>query len=337
MKFDWHSTLWDTRFRAGGLPQSILLTAMRGTGESAFAERVAVSRLCAQPATNGDACGVCDDCRWFAAGTHPDFRRLDPEYAQDAESAVVEEESASGERDKKRARVQISVDEVREAADFLRLVAHRGRARVVLIHPAHAMHIAAANALLKILEEPPPGALFLLVTSQPARLPATIRSRCVTIALPKPTASQAAAWLRAAGLQDTELALAQVGGAPAAAASLGERYWAVRESLMPFLSGRDPSWLDAAARIVDTDLAHLVHLLQTWCWDLMSTRIHGSVRYHRDRSAELGRTAPTIGPTELADFARKLTGAKRLVGHPLNPKLFAEDLLMSYSQLLPKG
>lgn len=337
MKFEWHSALWNTRFRTGGLPQSILFTAMRGTGESAFAERVAVSRLCAQPTANGDACGVCDDCRWFAAGTHPDFRRLDPECAQDVQSSGVDEESASGERDKKRARIQISVDEVREAADFLRLVAHRGRARVVLIHPAHTMHIAAANALLKILEEPPPGALFLLVTSQPARLPATIRSRCITIALPKPTASQAAAWLHAAGLPDTELALAQVGGAPAAAASLGERYWAVREGLMPFLTGRDPSWLDAAARIGDTDLAHLVHLLQTWCWDLMSTRFHGSVRYHQDRSVELTRTAPTTDSTELADFARKLTGAKRLVGHPLNPKLFAEDLLMSYSHLLPKG
>lgn len=333
MKFEWHTALWNGRFGKGALPQSILFTAMRGTGESGFAERVAASRLCAQPLPDGDACSVCDDCRWFAARTHPDFRRLDPEFAQEAEVTGAEEDPAA---DKKKARTQISVDEVRAAADFLRLAAHRGRARVVLIHPAHVMHIAAANALLKVLEEPPAGALFLLVTSQPARLPATIRSRCVAIALPKPTPAQAAAWLATAGLQDADLALAQVGGAPAAALALGERYWAVREGLMPFLTGRDRSWLDAAARIVDTDLAHLVHVLQTWCWDLAAARFHGSVRYHRDRSTELGRTATTVEPIELADFARQLTGARRLLGHPLNPKLFAEDLLMSYSRLLPK-
>jgi len=334
MKFAWHESLWNSRFGRGALPQSILLTAMRGTGESGFAERVAVSRLCAQPRPDGDACGVCDDCRWFAAGTHPDFRRLDPEFAQEAEPAGSDEEAGA---EKKKVRTQISVDEVREASDFLRLAAHRGRARVVLIHPAHVMHIAAANALLKVLEEPPPGALFLLVTSQPSRLPATIRSRCVSIALPKPTPAQANGWLAGSGLQDVDLALAQVGGAPAAALALGERYWAVREGLMPFLAGRDPSWLDAAARIVDTDLAHLVHVLQTWCWDLASARFRGPVRYHRDRTVELGRAAPTVEPIELADFARKLTGARRLLGHPLNPKLFAEDLLMSYSRLLPKS
>lgn len=334
MKFEWHASLWNSRFSKVTLPQSLLLTALRGTGEAEFAERVAVSRLCAQLQSDGDACGLCNDCRWFVAGTHPDFRRLDPEFAQENEDRNADDDAAP---DKKKARTQISVDEVREASDFLRLAAHRGRARVVMIHPAHSIHLAAANALLKVLEEPPPGALFLLVTSQPTRLPATIRSRCVTIALPKPTPAQAAAWLAGAGLQDASLALAQVGGAPAAALALGERYWTVREGLMPFLTGHDRSWLEAAARIVETDLAHLVHVLQTWCWDLASARFRGPVRYHRDRSAELGRTAPAVEPIELADFARKLSGARRLLGHPLNPKLFAEDLLMSYSRLLPKS
>jgi DNA polymerase-3 subunit delta' len=331
MELSWHSELWESRFHGKPLPQALLLTGLRGSGEVEFALRIAKSRFCRNPSASGDACGICDDCRWFAADSHPDFRRLDLSIQHDESDS--DDGPKAGERDKKKPRTQIAVDEVREVIEFLHVAAYRGGARVVLIHPAHAMNPAAANALLKVLEEPPQGALFLLVTAQPTRLPATIRSRCVKLALPKPTPREAAKWLEASGLPDPGLALAQVGGAPTAALELGERYWTVRSALLPLLGGRDPDWCTAASGIVDTDLPHLVHILQTWCWDLMSTRIGGDVRYHPDQTQSIAPAAIRIRAIALADFGRKLAGARRLLGHPLNAKLFAEDLLLSYSNL----
>jgi DNA polymerase-3 subunit delta' len=333
MIFNWHSELWESRFHGKTLPQALLLTATRGTGEVEFALRVAQSRLCRTLNPAGDACGNCDDCRWFAAGTHPDFRRLDPSLQ--GEEGDDDDEARPAERAKKRARTQISVDEIREVIEFLHVAAYRDGARVVLIHPAHAMNPAAANALLKVLEEPPPGVLFLLVSAQPARLPATIRSRCALLVLPPPSPDEATRWLETAGLVNPSLALAQVGGAPTAALELGDRYWAVRDVLLPHLAGLEPDWTVAGARIADTDLPHLVLILQTWCWDLASASFGGDVRYHPDQAKSIASATKRVGDIALADFSRKLAGARRMLGHPLNPKLFAEDLLMSYSRLTP--
>jgi DNA polymerase-3 subunit delta' len=90
----------------------------------------------------------------------------------------------------------ISVDQVREVSEALALTANRGVAKVVIVEPAEAMTTAAANALLKTLEEPSADTYLLLLSHRPGRLPATIRSRCQHRKLAPPTAEVVASWLR---------------------------------------------------------------------------------------------------------------------------------------------
>ena len=89
----------------------------------------------------------------------------------------------------------LSVDQVREMANTLSLTSLEGAAKVVVLEPADAMTISAANALLKTLEEPTERTYLLLVTHQPGQLPATIRSRCQTLPVPVPGKSMALDWL----------------------------------------------------------------------------------------------------------------------------------------------
>lgn len=89
----------------------------------------------------------------------------------------------------------LSVDQIRETSAALSLTSLEGPAKVVVVEPADAMTTAAANALLKTLEEPTAGTYLLLVTHQPGRLPATIRSRCQTLPVPRPEPATALAWL----------------------------------------------------------------------------------------------------------------------------------------------
>lgn len=112
----------------------------------------------------------------------------------------------------------ISVEQVREIVAELELTSLRGLAKALIVEPAEAMTLSAANALLKTLEEPTPSTYFLLVSHQPGFLPATVRSRCQTVSLRQPSPDQALAWL-GQGIEDArgaqlEALLGLAGGAP---------------------------------------------------------------------------------------------------------------------------
>ena len=189
-------------------PHALLITGRRGIGKRSLALHFAKALLCEEPRGDGSACGHCPSCGYVAAGAHPDLRLIEPvEYDEDGGSKPVD---------------AIVVDRIRELIEFAQLTAHRQRAKVVLIAPAEAMNGAAANALLKTLEEPPSGTFLLLVSDQYARLPATIVSRCRLLPAPEPDAGSANAWLAAEGVEHPQLLLAQAGGAPLLALALAD-------------------------------------------------------------------------------------------------------------------
>lgn len=143
--------------------------------------------------------------RRTAAGTHADLRVVEREY----------------DPRRKKVRSELVVDQVRDIGRFLRMTAGEGAYRVVIVDPADEMNASAANALLKLLEEPPPGAMLFLVAHAPGKLLPTIRSRCRLLALSPPPAAEVSAWLARlrpqADAQAIARALMLAGGAPGAA------------------------------------------------------------------------------------------------------------------------
>ena len=291
------------------LPHALLLHGPQGIGKLALAERVARLLLCEAPAS-ARPCGACDGCRWFMAGNHPDFRRVEPEaLAPQPESAPGEEGEAPARRAKPSN--EIKVDQIRSLADFLNLKSHRGRLRVALVHPAEDMNPNAANALLKGLEEPPAGAVFLLVAHRPAQLPPTIRSRCVNIPVPLPDRQVAMAWLAGQGVEDATRWLAYAGGAPLRAL----QYAAAAEAYDRLLN--NPG--EAADR---DELMRLGEALQKIALD-QAFRAFGLPAKYGTPSAN---PAPSQARAWLT-YARQMGQDRLLCAHPLNPKLFSALLL----------
>lgn len=147
---------------ASRLPHAMLLIGPSGVGKTAFAEQIAALLLCESPSSTMTACGECDSCRWLAAGNHPDFRRVAPDDEGDSETGQAEK---SAEKGKKRSPGIIRIDQIRDLEGFVFVGSHRNGNRVVLVTEAEAMNPAAANSLLKILEEPPSSVYFILISN----------------------------------------------------------------------------------------------------------------------------------------------------------------------------
>ena len=306
-------------------PHALLITGRRGIGKRILALHFAQALLCETPNADGSACGRCPSCGYVKAGVHPDLRTIEPiEYDADGNAVPVNE---------------IVVGRIRELIEFTQLSTHRQRAKVALITPAERMNPEAANALLKTLEEPPPATYLMLATDQPARLPATVVSRCVLFAAPEPEADTATAWLAAQGIEKPQLLLAQAGGAPLLALALADvDVQRERELLLDDLSRPERlaavaigARLDAYARDErKARLADVVYWLLTWTADLAAARVSGAPRFHPDRREILARLAKRVAPLKLFRYYRSLLRQRALLGHPLQPRLVAEALLLEY-------
>jgi DNA polymerase III subunit delta' len=310
-------------------PHALLVHGPRGIGKHALALSFAQALVCEAPAADGLGCGVCPGCRYAIAGQHPDLMRLELAVIDPDEGTLADVDT-------------ITIDRVRALTDFVQLSSHRQRAKVAVIAPAERMNAAAANALLKTLEEPPAGTYLILVSDRPARLPATILSRCRKLAAPLPTVEGALAWLAAEGVAAPELALAQASGAPLAALEHADtatqserRAWlaalASPERLsVPGLAAR----IDAAGRDErKARLAHAVDWLLAWTADLARLAAGDAIRQNPDAAESLRRLAAQVAPIALFRYHRSLLRQRALLAHPLQPRLVAEALLIDYKAL----
>ncbi|KXW59277.1 DNA polymerase III subunit delta' [Ferrovum myxofaciens] len=306
----WNHKVFD-RLWAAERPQGLLLTGPAGLGKGVLARHLAQAILCEGKAPQ--PCGICPSCGWFQAGNHPDFRLLVPprlEEGGDSEGSVW-----------------ITVDAVRALAEFLMTTSHRQGWRVILIEPAEALNLAAANALLKTLEEPPPQTLFLLVSHHSARIPVTVRSRCRLWPVPLPTGEQAMQWLHQEGVKEPSGYLRRSGGAPLRALEQFQRDHEGRLGFLQILTDHGLSLTQQADRILNLGLDQWLEWLQFWVMDLIGQKILGHGHYHQDFQEALGHMASRLDLYDLLAWETRLREARRWMNHPLNARLLTESLL----------
>jgi DNA polymerase-3 subunit delta' len=332
--FSWQRDLWQRlMLLRDRMPHAILLHGRQGIGKFSMAQELGQALLCESPDAEGFACGQCISCGWLAQGNHPDFRLIEPDdHAEDVTGDNVGE-AVSAAKTKKKSRY-ILIDQVRGLNELVGLTSHRHGLRIVILHPAETLNLSAASALLKMLEEPPPATLFILVSHQLPHLLPTIRSRCHKIAMPVPDRAEVESWLATQEVDDPRFCLAQAGGAPLTALELDNpELRANIEGFARQLAACDRIDPASSAAWSKEDYAQALIALQKWSYDLASSRLADRVRYYPAQAATLQSMAKSVDLDALLGFQRKLAEARAQANHPLNTELQLEALLVRYSQM----
>lgn len=315
MPLPWTTAQWQQLTAAAGadrLPHGLILHGLAGLGKFALACEFSQFLLCQTPQAQ-TACGRCRSCQQFVARTHPDFDLLEPEEVGKS----------------------IKVAQLRTFIAGLGLASHYGRYRIAVIRPADSMNPAAANSLLKSLEEPPPGAILILVTHRLSSLLPTIKSRCQHLQFHAPDSTTAQNWLKNNhNFSDDKAraALALAHGAPLAALELAESdELSLREQAFGHFYqvgiGAEAS-LPLCAAWLKQDLPEPINWLYSWVSDLVKLKCQTTDELRNtDQSENLHKLAQHVELNGLMAYLDTLTSLLKRQRVALNPQMTMEELL----------
>ena len=315
-----------------------LIHGLAGIGKRHFALAAAASLLCESPKA-GLACGSCLACGWVAAGNHPDLRRIRPDAIAAQEGQDTPDEGAdtgSGAARRAPSR-EIRVEQLRSLHDWFNTATHRGGWRVAVLYPAEALNVISANALLKVLEEPPAHTVFLLTADAPDRLLPTLVSRCRRLPLPVPGADHCLPWLGEQGLTQPGPWLAVAGGAPMRALELAQtdNDEACPAWLLQLLTSLKSSSADIGALADSLEKqppVEWIDYLQRLLVDLSLAAFQAPARYFPEQAAIVRAVAQQGSAQRLTDTAKWLATQRAVADHPLNAKLFVHAVLQRVVQ-----
>lgn len=323
------------------LHHSIMLTGVSGLGKREFAIALAKTLLCGNATPHG-VCGQCQDCRLFDAATHPDLHVLITEqettsgrigllgcYSERYQDAIARKKRANPGK-------VIPVDQIRTLIQRFYQSSHIAKNKVALVLPADRMNTNAANALLKLLEEPPQNSYFILASANPGMLPATIRSRCVLMPMPQPERTVVSQWL-------TQHGVAEAAQIVAANDNIGpfdlladiengvlQQQQENLQQLVGVLTGPvDPVAL--AATMAKSDITGSLSGLHK-----LSV---GLIKWQSATQAPpwtaLSRFNPAlVSPLKLHAVYDKIGQYRRIAREQLNPQLALEEILISMQQMM---
>jgi len=309
-------------------PNSLLVYGQSGIGKRALSKLIAQSILCSENQNLGTPCGKCSDCDLFLAETHPDFRLITDE----ADEAANEIDTAVST--KKTSQKNISIAMIRGLSEYVTIKPLRDRAKVIVIDPADSMNASAANALLKVLEEPPIYAHLVLITRSPQMVLPTIASRCLKLKINTPSESAAIQWLEvhADSKHDRylQLALRLSGGAPMRAIELceDEQFFILREDIFGELDQRALDIFRLAELCEKLEPMQTSAIFNTLLLDVMCVQEGGDIQHNIDQTKIVEHWANSKSGKDLVHWADDWVEFARSANHPLNKRLALEALFL---------
>lgn len=353
----WQQALWEQMTARVlsppfNLPHALLAAGMSGMGKRAFVWRFVAWLLCHEQASHPHgACGDCESCQWLKSGTHPSLQVLPlsrlPINALSREGNDAQKSTSKKPKNTSSASqsVTIKIDDIRALQPFI-YQGGQGRRICVLDH-AEQMTVAAANALLKTLEEPQGQVHLFLISDTPAMLLPTIKSRVQQmslqhiegrVALDYVTKALGGTIQRAAvSPSQIEQLLQLANGAPLAAIEIAQATWYGKRALwlttwQALYSGKRSSIAASDYWQSQLSLADFIQLTERMLLDIRRVGMGlPSVQQDVNLTAALGSHAPTDAAIEA--LANSVQQIKRACQQNVQEKFAYDKLMQALTQL----
>ena len=299
------------------LPHALLLSANAFCGQDVYVKNYTMRLLCGDPqsqeldgAVVKSACGKCQSCTLFTNNTHPDYYLLTPDLEE--------------------AKKNISVDIVRGMVEFLSLSPHVSLRKVIVLPNTNWLNISSANALLKILEEPPSYVIFILQTTNLSNVLPTIKSRCYKYTMQQPEFNAAIKYLEQAEVENPKFWLTYYDNAPLFELEINQDQLQllVGTLLKPSIDNVFAAGAEFDGKKVS--FGFVLEFLSKWLHDLVASKLESDLKYFTDYSESITKLVTRLQLDKIFYLHDQLNFLLNWSSHPLNYKLQLENLLLQY-------
>ncbi len=317
----WQKSHWELLckyLRYDRIPQALLITGAAGSGKHLLAGQFASALLCSNRTNDGVSCGNCRSCLLIKSDTHPDLFNIQP-----------------GDD-----KTTISVTQIRSIISDTCLKPQFGGYRIIIIAPADAMTLAAANAFLKCLEEPAERTVFLLLTNKATKLPATIISRCQRIVISLADRMSVQAYIESKNASENTGTLANL-----LMSSIIDTHQLGNNAMLKQRSECYEDWLSIAKSTAHPVLVSekwlkiqettLMNWLVSWVTDLIKCvfNLNNPGLINTDMLCSLQDIARNLSLKPLFELYDLLIASRQRIDTQVNYQLMLEEILVKWQQI----
>ncbi len=310
--YPWQEKAW-IELNQGNAKQhhAYLFIGPLGSGLERFANIFATSLICQNLTDTKQACGKCQDCQWILS-EHPNLK-------------VVNNDDEEGTSK------NISIESIRNLKKFFELSSHSiGGNKVILINNAESLTLNAANALLKILEEPPENSYLILTTENISSLLPTIVSRCVMFKTPVPSIQAAESFLKMEGFENLCYQLPLFSNLPLDVIAHQSDSKLLTAMINEFEKGKDFELMAIESKWLAEDFTETISLLQKWLYDIFLFKMTTKFHFFESKKENIKKLSDAADISKLLNLLKSVNKIKLISNKPINKDISFDNLMVEY-------
>ena len=316
--YPWHKNSWGEVFSNKlKMPHAFIFHGAQTQEITGFVEELIKSILCPNPVYENFACGECQDCLWSETN-HPDLKKIE----------------SSLDKDEKSGSDTLNVVNAREVKAFLELTPHQeGGKKIVVIYGADRLTIAASNALLKTIEEPPKNCLIMFTVNNLANLLPTITSRCRLISFSKPNIEEAKEFLKQTNNDELIKSLHLYNNSPLQIISDKDLLANVSIIIEELKKGGDIDLMKIDNIWLGNGLTWIINLLQKWSYDLILFKLSEGSNYFPYDEEALRNLSLNADLSKLLTYQKSLNTIKSYAQTSINKEINLNSVMIEYKKI----